>query len=168
MASSVKITGLDETVAALKALPKELGSKGGGPVRHALHAAATVMRDEAIRLAPHGETGNLKRNIYLYRDRNPKASTGATERYLLGVRKGRGQYKATALNKKLGRVGGSFVGPRGNAYYWFYVEFGTVKMGGKPFLRPAFESKKNEVVGVFSEDLKKQVASAVAKARQST
>jgi HK97 gp10 family phage protein len=31
-------------------------------------------------------------------------------------------------------------------YYWAFVEFGTSKMGARPFMRPAFEGRKFEAV----------------------
>lgn len=34
----------------------------------------------------------------------------------------------------------AIVGVEGQAFYWKYLEHGTVKMGAKPFLRPAAEA----------------------------
>jgi HK97 gp10 family phage protein len=163
MAEFVKITGLDKTVAALRALPREISGKNGGPMRGALFAAARAMRDEAIRLAPE-DTGNLKRNIFAYRDRNP-AMVGANEHYIVAVRTGRltkrikRAYRLGRISPRLRAVGG------GDAWYGLFVEFGTARMSAKPYLRPAFESRKNDVVGIFSRELAKGVDRAVARAK---
>jgi HK97 gp10 family phage protein len=49
----------------------------------------------------------------------------------------------------LGNIGSSANGLTGrveigiDAYYWHFLEFGTVKMGAKPFIRPAAEAESN-------------------------
>lgn len=163
MAEFAKLDGLEKTVAALRALPAELASKNGGPIRRALYAGAKVMRDDAQSRAPV-DTGNLKANVFIYRDRDPQRS-GATERYLIGVRTKRGHRARIArsrLNTRLGRVGARFR-LKGDAYYWHFVEFGTQKSKAQPFLRPAFESHKSETVSTFSAKLARDVEAAVRK-----
>ncbi|MBP8101801.1 MAG: hypothetical protein KDG56_14715 [Ottowia sp.] len=55
-------------------------------------------------------------------------------------------------------------GKKGNlsqdAWYWRFVEFGTVKMSAKPFLRPAFEGKKMEAVDAIKQRLAERVERA--------
>lgn len=166
MTDEVRIEGLKEVVAALKALPAELGSGGGGPLRAALFKAAKIIRDDAEARAPV-LTGNLRANIYVYRDRNPRASTGAAERYLIGVRTKKRRYADTRLNRRMRRVGKNFT-IRGDAFYWWFVEFGTSKIGARPFLRPAFEQNKHKAVAEFTTALSRAVDAAVARARQRT
>jgi HK97 gp10 family phage protein len=43
------------------------------------------------------------------------------------------------------------------------VEFGTSKMSPKPFMRPAFEAKKNEAVDAIRDYLAKRIPEEVAK-----
>lgn len=154
------------TVAALRALPAQFASKNGGPLRKALYGASKLIRDDAQSRAPI-DTGNLKANVYIYRDRNPQNS-GATERYIIGVRTKRGQKQRLAargsLNRKLGRVGRNFR-LKGDAYYWHFVEFGTEKMNAQPFMRPAFEANKRQAVAVFSAEFEKGVGAAVRRAK---
>lgn len=164
MAEYVKISGLEETVAALRALPAEFASKSGGPIKRALYKAALVIKNEVISRAPR-ETGNLEDNVYIYRDRNPKASTGATERYIVGVRKKRSKYARSRLNVGLGRVSKSY-GIGGDAFYWIFLEFGTKNMPPRPFMRPAFESKKFQALNTFIESFKRGVDNAVKRARR--
>lgn len=159
----IRLTGLDETIAALRALPAEFGSKGGGPIRKALYRAALPMRKFAESKAPI-DTGNLSANVYIYRDRDPKGSTGATERYVIGVRTKRNARQQARLNQQLGRVSRN-LRTRGDAYYWFMVEFGTSKQRAQPFMRPAFELHKNIAVSIFTRELRTMVAAAVNKAR---
>lgn len=163
MATYAKLDGLKESVAALRALPAQFASKNGGPIRRALFAAAKPMRDNAQARAPMA-TGNLSAQVYIYRDRNPKASTGATERFVIGVRTARGRRARGRLNRRLGRVTQNY-SQRGDAFYWVFVEFGTAKMRAQPFLRPAFESHKNTAVSIFSRTMAAGVAAAVRRAR---
>lgn len=166
MAEYARILGIKETVAALRALPPKFGSNGGGPIRKALAAAAAVIRD-AIRDRAPVLTGNIRANVYMYRNRNP-GSRGVTEHYKVGVRVGRGRRADTRLARGLRRVGRRFASTRG-AWYWWLLEFGFQHVGGKRvqimFARPAFESHKYPALRVLTEVLRNSVASAVAAAR---
>lgn len=62
MAESVRVEGLAEVTAALRALPSEFASKNGGPVRVALARAANLIKEEAIARAPR-DSGNLAQQI---------------------------------------------------------------------------------------------------------
>lgn len=130
-----QVQGLEGVLAALRALPPEVAGKNGGPVRAALFQGAKIIREEAKRLAPR-KTGKLVANVVMVRDRNPKQS-GANERYQVGV--------------------------RGKAFYGKFHEFGTVKMAAKPFLRPAFETKKQEALEKIVATLKTGIDKAAAK-----
>jgi HK97 gp10 family phage protein len=152
--SEVRMEGLSELLDKLKALPSEIGSKGGGPLRLALLTAAKVMRDDAQARAPV-DTGRLKRNIIVFRDRDPRSS-GVTEQYGVTFRRGkkglrgRKRYHTTARGEK-------------DAFYGRWVEFGTSKMPAQPFLRPAFEAKKMESAEVFRTKLADAIDKAVKK-----
>ena len=74
----VKVTGIDGVLDALKALPPEIVSKRGGPVKSALRKAAQVIRKQAIAnldsvtqdVSVDGElysTGLLKKNVVVTR-----------------------------------------------------------------------------------------------------
>ena len=124
------------------------------PLRSAVSAGAKVVVDEAIRRAPQGETGNLRKAIYRYRSRSQSAP--GREAFLVGVRKGKKEYVDSAKNRRLKRVGKKY-SVEGEAFYWRFVEFGTSKMAARPFLRPAFESKKWEAL----EAIKSRLAIAI-------
>lgn len=143
--TTIEVKGLKELSIALRALPRELASKGGGPLRSAIFQAAKVIRDEAIRRAPE-RTGNLKRNIVAARMRKTKQGT---QGYFVEVRRKKRKYAATKANVRTGKAGKSY--DVREAYYGMMVELGTEKMPAQPFLRPAFESKKLEAVAKFRE-----------------
>lgn len=157
--SSVEVRGLSDLLQAMEQLPREIVSKNGGPLRSALAKAAKVIKDEAVKRAP-SRTGLLKREIRTMRERNPGE---AAEAYRVGVRRGKKAYADTKKNRQKGRARKTYQ-VEGNAYYWRFLEFGTAKMPAAPFLRPAFESKKDEALQRFRESLEKGVASAVKKA----
>lgn len=156
-AITLKVDGLKELQRALDSLPKEIQ---GRPLKSAVSAGAKVILDEAISKAPVGETGNLRKSLYRYRSRSQ--STKGKETYLVGVRKGKGIYGNTRLNRRMGRVGKKYT-TQGEAYYWRFIEFGTSKMPAHPFLRPAFESQKERAVQIIKERLGKAIEAQTRK-----
>jgi HK97 gp10 family phage protein len=143
---SVDIKGLKELQAALNQLPREVQKR---PLRAAVSAAAKVIQDEAKRRAPI-DTGNLRKAVY--RTRSRSGSGTGQETFLVAVKKGKAEYANTARNRRLNRVGKKYQ-TQGEAYYWRFLEFGTAKMAAKPFLRPAFENKKQMAVDVLKQKL---------------
>lgn len=142
--AEVKVEGLKELLAALRDLPPELGSRGGGPIKGALFAATKMMREVAREKAPR-DTGRLSRNVVAFRDGNPRAS-GLAEAYYITFRRGkRGKGRHKRYNTK--------AGSDKDAFYGRFVEFGTSKMPARPFLRPAFEETKEKAVEVFKSQL---------------
>lgn len=162
MAEFANITGLDETLKALRNLPKAISGKGGGPLRKALYQAAKVMRDEVKQTAPV-RTGLLKDSISIFRDRAPQ-KIGASEHYSIGVRKQRKKYAHNARNARLGKIGKSYQ-TYGAVFYAKFLEFGTSKMPRHPFFTPSFEAKKSQSVEALENALRKEVGKAVEKAR---
>jgi HK97 gp10 family phage protein len=150
--TTVNVEGLDGLLDRLKALPKEMSGKAGGPAKKALIAGSIVIRDEARRLAPK-DTGLLSANIIHYR---AKLTSGKAEMVKIGVRTGSRKYGKTVKNVRKGIVGQEYK-TRGDAYYWYFFEFGTEKMAARPFLRPAFESKKDEALEQIAVHLRKQI-----------
>lgn len=45
-----------------------------------------------------------------------------------------------------------------NANYSFYVEFGTKKWAGKPFVRPAIDSEKDSIEKAVAKEIVREVA----------
>jgi HK97 gp10 family phage protein len=44
-----------------------------------------------------------------------------------------------------------------DAFYWFWIEFGTSKLPAKSFIRPAFDTKKEAA----AEEIKRALAEGV-------
>ena len=53
-----------------------------------------------------------------------------------------------------------------DAWYWRFVEFGTVKMPARPFLRPAFEGKKREAVQAIKTRLSERIEQALQELKE--
>lgn len=140
MAEQVTVTGLDELARKLKALPAEIAGKSGGPLRRAMRAAMREVAKEANRRAPR-DSGRMARAVTVITGK-PKH---ATEIVQVTVRRGRRRDD-----------------PKG-AFYYGFVELGTVKQQAQPFLRPAIESKRTQVLDVFKAHLAKGIAAAERK-----
>lgn len=162
MAEFAEVHGLEETLKALRALPKAISGKGGGPLRKALFAAAKVVRDEVKQATPV-RSGLLRDSIATFRDRNPQG--GVNEHYTVGIRKQRKKYRDNYRNARLGRIGKSY-SVQGAAFYGKFVEFGTSKMAAHPFMRPAFEASKQAALTAFENAMRKEVGKAVEQAKR--
>lgn len=141
--ANVSVQGLSELRNTLLNLGSEIASKNGGPVRSALAKGARRVRDVARGNAgSSSDSGRLQKAVFARRDRNP-AAEGLTESYIVGVKRGKSREDQSG------------------AFYWSFVEFGTVKQPAQPFLRPAFEQTKQSFAVEFTTDLRKAIASAV-------
>ena len=150
----VTIHGLKELQAALRQFPKEIQGKVlAGALREGGKSMITDAKARALKLnesqLPHNvgrgkeivQPGNISRNIMV---RNVK-HTESTATVSIGVRaKGKG---AT------------------NAFYWRFFEFGTKFIAKKPFMRTAFEAKKQEAAEALKTALGKRIEAAAAKLR---
>ncbi|MCK5581820.1 MAG: HK97 gp10 family phage protein, partial [Candidatus Omnitrophica bacterium] len=129
---SVRVDGLKELDRELRGLGEKVARRA---LRSALNTGAQVIKKDAIARAPF-LTGRLaKKSIYVKRTR--EKGNKFKEVYIIGVRTGRREGQKNR-----------------NAFYWFFSEFGTKFMAAKPFLVPAFESKKNEAIEKFKVKLK--------------
>ena len=144
----------------LQALPAAVGAKGGGPARAALAKGARVFRDQAITNAPR-DSGLLQESIVARRDSRP-GLVGAAEAYYVGVRRKARRYANTKRNRGKGRAGKTYF-VDGTAFYWLFLEFGTEKMAARPFLRPAFEARKEDALNTVVFELGAGIDRAVRK-----
>lgn len=160
MAETQNIEGLRELGERLKALPKEISGKSGGPLLKALRRMGKVIQGRAkdrVRV----KSGTLRDNIVVVRDKRARRK-GATEGVEVTVRYKAKGYKDNARNRRTGRVGGTYKN-YGPLFYAKFLEFGTSKMPAYPFMRPAFEGSKNELGGIFKAELTKAIDDAVRK-----
>jgi len=165
--ASVKIEGLDQIVANLRALPAAIAGKGGGPIRQALFQAAKLIRDDARARAPVDARSDrvgphLRDQIIMKRDPNPRAVDNAAERYIVTVKYKAKKYTNNRKNRRRGLVGQSYQN-FGDFYYWRFIEFGTSKMPARSFLRAAFEANKAALPNITRDALATGIAKAVQK-----
>lgn len=149
MANSVRITGLADVERKLRALPKTISGRRGGPLRFGMLKAAQFMRDRAKENAVFKRgfsTGNLRNQIVAFRDSRPPS--GIPERFFVTVRRSR---------QKIPGVRGSSFGSGRGAFYAHFVEFGTVKQAAQPFMRPAFEANKAKSLDVFVQSITRRL-----------
>ena len=144
---TVQISGLEELQKALEQLADKTGTQ---TVRAAARAGGTVIKNEMVLQAPHGETNTLA---------DPKNFT-------VGTRKQTGEPLAvTALigpnNRKIiyPRTVGKTKGiPRTAAFISKLLEFGSAtRSAKKAFITAAFEVSKNKAVDRVIEVLKEKL-----------
>lgn len=158
MKADVKIEGLNGILETLKKLPPEVVSKRGGPVLKALNRAARIIRNQARQ--------NFKRNGATPGKTGVNWSTGFTEKYIINKRA-----KMFASGPKGERVvitvksvphpsGGKFgrsKRPIKTNDVAFIMEYGSAKQPAEPWLRPAFDAKKEEAMVVMKSHLLKEI-----------
>jgi HK97 gp10 family phage protein len=137
-----KLEGLEETVANMEDLSK---ATNRNVLRRTLLKAGEPTADMAARLAPE-ERGILSFSIVV--------SPQLTRRH-----KGEQRNRASEAEVYIGPAGG-----QGALFYASHVEFGTVLTRGQPYMRPAWESTKGEVLRLVTEGLKVEVDKASARA----
>jgi len=178
-----KVEGLRELQDALKQLPDNIAKN---VLRGAVASGAAVIRDQAKSNAPvyHGDVskghpppGTLKRSIYIKQIR--EFSDLHRQVFFIGVRRGK-QFRNQGKKGNLSQ----------DAFYWTWVEFGHYWHSGKsittksergklyrgesfhegaqfvlahPFLRPAFESQKDNAVEQMKAYMTKRIPDEVAK-----
>jgi HK97 gp10 family phage protein len=148
---SMKIDGLRQLDEELKKLPIELQKK---ELRSAVAKSSAILRNEIIAKAPV-DTGRVKNNVYRFYAKKQSDSGKAT--YVVGIRNGKKRkYVNSGKNRRIGRAGKTYE-TEGEAFYWRFTEFGTKKMPARPFVRPAFDAKKTEIIESIKLSLTKSI-----------
>jgi HK97 gp10 family phage protein len=137
-----KLEGLEETIANMEDLSKATNRNA---LRRVQLKAGQPTADTAARLAPV-ERGVLSFSIVV--------SPRLTRRH-----KGEQRDRASEVEVYIGPAGG-----QGALYYASHTEFGTIDTPAQPYLRPAWESTKGEVLRLVTEGLKEEVGKAAARA----
>lgn len=104
----------------------------------ATRAAANVVRDRARELVPK-RTKNLAKSIVSIQQ---KAESG--------------QIKFSVTPSKGGKYDG---------WYAHFIEFGTVKMSAKPFMRPAMEQTQDESLNAAKEYIAKRIPEEIMRSK---
>lgn len=139
----VQLTGFREMAERLKQLPERVAKNA---LRRAVAAGAAEVRNQARANAPV-DTGEMKRDIQQKREKDQRGNFMA--KYSIFVRSG-----------KKSRLSGRARDVQKDSFYWKFVEFGTSKMPAQPFLRPAFEAKKEEALRIIGEKLDEGIQQA--------
>lgn len=76
------------------------------------------------------------------------------------------QIKARAIKSKKPNhpAAGVFIGD--DAFYWRFLEYGTVNMPAKPFIARTVEQNRSSVVSTFEHDLQAQLAASARKRKK--
>ena len=150
MADTQTIHGLDDVLAKLKALPPEIVSKRGGPVRKALRKGAMVIVNEwkaqvqrvidepNVNAEPEQSTGLLKSSIGATLDSKPQRH-GANERYVVRPR-----------NRKYPNTGKHVVT---TAQVARLLEYGTEKMAAHPWAVPGYMASRQRALDTVVREL---------------
>jgi len=155
---NIQIHGFEDFKRQLAELP---GRVGRNVLRGAVNAGASVIRKEAVLRAPqytgsvqagHPPSGTLKKSIY--QKQIAELSSAVQQTFFVGWRQGR-EVQAVKRGTKIVNL---------DAYYGHMVEFGTVKMPAKPFLRPAFEAKKDAAIEAMRAYMAERIPKEVKKA----
>lgn len=153
------------TVTGLAELEKKMHELGPKLARQALRASvnagAQIIKKDAQARAPQ-LTGTLKKEIFVKRAR--ESCTQTKECYIIGVRKWHRPAGGSITLTKEYFVKGVRKWHRPpkkdrDAYYWRFLEFGTVFMAAHPFLVPAFETKKEEAANAIKQKLADKIQS---------
>lgn len=143
-------------------------------LRRALLSAAEPMAAKARSLAPDDpNTIDLDRDLRESISVSTKAhgSDPGKAAFSQTLRGGGTRTEAVAALRSARRqFGGAkvavFVGPTRRAYHGIFQEFGTVNHGPQSFMRPAFDSEKDEVLRRLRADLADEINRAVDRAQR--
>lgn len=153
--TEVDIKGMQGVLATLSALPSEVVSKRGGPVKLALAKGARKLRDRAkanLRAAiaegpTTRSTGELDKRVIASRGKEPRGTKG--ERYLVRVKK-RDYINADGVRTN----------PLMTANL---MEWGSSHQPAKKWLRNAVTQGGAEVIEIVTTDLKRRIDLTVKK-----
>ena len=154
----MQVKGAAELVKLLNELPARIARNG---LRNAVYAGAKVVRDEAKSRAPKAAEaipnqpppGTLKRSVIM--KHIPELSSLTRQTFFVTVRHGK-KYRKQGKKGNLSQ----------DAWYWRFVEFGTVKMSARPFLRPAFDMKKNDALTAIKTRLAERIEQAASELKK--
>jgi HK97 gp10 family phage protein len=157
-----EVEGLKEATEAMRALPAKLITPRGGPLRFSVREMAKFVREVAkanVRANSY-DTGRLERSIVMQigkqavRDR-AIARGNTFENYVVGVNKGSSRKDLSgAFYGNPVEVGRTSVKGRGGkrkreAARAKAVEFGNYIMPPRPYMRPALEENRAQVIRIF-------------------
>ena len=169
----VKYNGLKEIEGNLRFLREQFGVKTGGILIRGLRAGAKIIRDEARRRVPdHIPSGwvpmiDFTSNQKGSRRRRFKSWSGLLRSSIIehaiptSSRIAGGQptvlirVRNAGYDRRSGRI--VFKRPGSSPGWYWWLEFGTARSPARPFLRPAFESRKRDAVDAFAAHVRGEI-----------
>lgn len=183
--SSLYLTGTNDIVQALGQMTPRLEKK---VLRQAMRKAAKPIQQQAQVNAPVGESAELRslarRTALLGVALGAKASlisraVSKTVAHAIREKKKAGSHypgmlrdsiKVRAMKARRGAVGvvvqtrdGDY---RGQTFYGAFIEYGTSKMDAQPYMRPAFDTKKDESTQVVTSEVRAGIDKVAAELRK--
>lgn len=173
--ATMTVSGLADLEEALL----ELGNAvAGRALYNALMTAAIPIQNTAIAMAPQAV-----KPYYRYKRRGKKArSKAAGGQQAAATTSDRVLEQPGNLRKNIARKrmkgrkyaeltgGEAYVGVswQGDAFYGRFLEFGTASVAARPFLRPAFDARSGEALGIFIDRLRENIERARRRAAAKT
>lgn len=178
MKETMRLEGFAQLEDALRELPKATGKNC---IRRALaRAAAPIVAAAKAKAPARPGSGHLREAIIFTKVKFTGGNAGK-QAYAEAMRQGKTRAEAAdaaheANIEAAAEAGGaqmiSGIGQIGIdtkvAYYGHFVEFGTVKMTPKPFLRPAWDAGKYRAAQAIRDTLKEEIDKAVARIARKT
>lgn len=144
----VEVEGLKELEDNLSQLPEDLAKK---VLRAAARKAMQSMRDRVAANTPRGSAP-------LKKGRTVRLAEGI----LMSATLRSDGVKGASI---LVRVGLRVRPKEQSVFYGRFLEFGTAKMAARPFMRPAFDTEKENVLRAFAIELEKGIETVARKAK---
>ena len=146
--TSLDFSGLNDIAKDLEALSRAENNK---VLREATRAGAEVLKDEVIARAPV-RTGKLKKNVVVVTQKSRRRGEISSGIHIRGrnMRTGNSDNTMKASD------------PR-NAFYWRFLEMGTVNMPPHPFIRPAFDVRQEQATEVAIRRMNQAIDEALSK-----
>ena len=145
---SIDFSGLEAISRDLELLSRAENNK---VLRDATRAGAEVLKDEVVERAPE-RTGKLKKNVVVVTQKSRRRGEISSGVHIRGVNPRTGNSDNTMKANN----------PR-NAFYWRFVEIGTVNMPPHPFIRPAFDVRQEQATEVAIRRMNQAIDEALSK-----
>jgi len=153
---------VERVIKKLNTIPKQYRTKTRKQI---LKEASAPLVAVAQQKAPTSD-GNRPRTITLKNGGKVEYHPGNLELSIrvLNFRKSPSVFVGPKFRKR--RKGGDTYGAnkrKTDAYYAGFIEFGTSKMAAQPFMRPAYDQTKNQVVSQIEKGIERELKKWIAK-----
>ena len=139
---SLDFSGLADIARDLETLSRAENNK---VLRDATRAGAEVMRDAVVERAPE-RTGKLKKNVVVLTQRSKRRGEIISGVHIRG------------RNLRTGNSDNSM-----KAFYWRFVELGTINMPAHPFIRPAFDTTEELAARIAIQRMNQAIDEVLSK-----